>query len=196
VLGAFKIKTRDVQRFGFTGTAVASFVVSCMNKSFLLLFRMTLLGLVTVFLVSCASTPTRNAAATTARFRDVSSVDVAFNFSRWDTIYMIRPDMRENGFYPVYGREDVVRELTRRNLGRNLAVVVMGYVFSDKNQQNLVEEWNSLLSKQGFRRVVILRSNNTMNIDGLLIVSDSGTASLHDEQDNGTTQVAAVPSAP
>jgi hypothetical protein len=154
----------------------------------------TLLALVAGFLTSCAAPVTRTTDAG-SHFREAASVDAAFQFSRWDTIYMTRPDTRENGFYPIYTREDIAAQIASRTAGRNLAVVVMGYVFSDEIQQEIIHEWTSLLFAQGFKRVVMLRSDNTMHIQGLLIVADSASGNAHDAPALATT-AAAIPPAP
>ena len=155
-----------------------------------------LLLLAVVFVVSCDTIPTRPATDTGARFHDSGSVNVAFQFSRWDTIYMLRPDTRENGFFPVYGRDDLAPEIERRSRARDLAVVVLGYIFSPDLENAYMRDWETLLGERGFRRVVFLRAGEHADIDGLLIVRDSAIAVANDEKDNRALRLAAVPSAP
>ena len=155
-----------------------------------------LLLLAVVFVVSCDTIPTRPATDTGARFHDAGSVSVAFQFSRWDTIFMLRPDTRENGFFPVYGRDDLPAEIERRSRSRDLAVVVLGYIFSPDLENSYMHDWETLLAGRGFRRVVFLRAGEQSDIDGLLIVRDSAIAVANDEQGNIAPRLAAVPSAP
>jgi hypothetical protein len=123
----------------------------------------------------------RPAADTRSRFQEEASADLILRFSRWDTIYMTRPDLRVGGFLTVLTRASLEHQLKTQPLEHNLAVVVLGFRFSPEEEAQLAGEWNELLAGCGYRRVVILRTGRGKTTDGLLIVRDSGIAAAHDK---------------
>lgn len=127
-----------------------------------------------LLLAGCATTGTQPVAQ--KRFHEGAATDLVLRFNRWDTIHMLRPDSRQAGFLPILARADVERELKTRRLGRNLAVVVVGFLFSQEQEAQLARDWEALLSGHGFRRVVLLRTGSGNDIDGLPIVHDSAIA--------------------
>jgi len=129
------------------------------------------------------------------RFQEGAAADLILRFYRWDTIYMMRPATRQGGFLPILTRADIERELKTRRLGHNLAVVVIGFLYSQEQEAQLARDWDALLLGQGFRRVVLLRAGSGKDIDGLLIVHDSGIAAVHDQPVAVATANAALPAA-
>ncbi len=107
---------------------------------------------------------------------------------------MLRPDSREGGFLPILNREDIERELKNQAVNRDLAVVVMGFLFSPDLEMRYVGEWDAFLSSQGFKRVVVLRTGASRDIDGLLVIHDSAIAAAHDKS-WVTAPLAALPTA-
>ena len=124
------------------------------------------------------------------RFYDTASASVILRFNRWDTINMLRPDTREGGFLPIFNRVDIERELKQQRTDRRLAVVVFGFLFPPDIEAQYAQEWDALLSEQGFTRVVILRAGLARDTDGLLVVHDSSIGGGHEQ-----TAVAAAKSA-
>ena len=136
------------------------------------------LWFVCLLLAGCETTGPQ--AVAQKRFRDGAAADLILRFNRWDTIHMLRPDSRQAGFLPILTRTDVERELKTRSMGQNLAVVVIGLLCSREQEAELAREWDALLLGNGFRRVVLLRTGPGKDIDGLLIVHDSGIAAGHE----------------
>ena len=126
------------------------------------------LAFLSVILGGCASPQS----ARTKRFNESAAVNVELRFFRWDSIYMTRPDTRENGFLPLMNATQVATEIRRRNLKRNLAAVVVGYSYDDAQTAAIAEQWQKYLAAQNFKRVVVLRAGGGNSIDGLPIIRD------------------------
>ena len=111
-------------------------------------------------------------------FHEGAATDLVLLCNRWDTIHMLRPELREAGFLQILTRTDVERELKTRRVGRNLAVVVVGRLSTTEKDAELARDWDALLLGNGFRRVVLLRARGSQakEINGLAIVHDSGVA--------------------
>jgi hypothetical protein len=128
-------------------------------------------------------------------FHDDPSVSVVLHYYRWDSIYMTRPDTRQDGFLPVLTREQIARELRHRTMRRNTAVVVIGFTQSNAQIAQLAHDWKQLLGEQGFSRVVLLRAGRNKKIDGLPVIEDSAITSGHETEGRVAT-FAALPPAP
>jgi hypothetical protein len=114
------------------------------------------------------------------RFHEGADADVVVRFYSWKAIQVLRPDIREDGFLPLLDRNTVGEKFDRPGLGRNLAVVVVGYMFTKAEEADLVGYWNTLLRERGFRRVVLVRAGFKNEIDGLPIVHDSAMSAAHE----------------
>ena len=126
------------------------------------------LAFLSVFLGGCASTQS----ARLKRFNESAAVNVELRFFRWDSIYMTRPDTRENGFLPLMNASQVAAEIRRRNLKRDLVAVVVGYSYDETQTSAIAEQWQKYLAAQNFKRVVVLRAGGGNSIDGLPILRD------------------------
>jgi hypothetical protein len=157
-------------------------------------FRWMLLASMAGLLASCSSL-TPEATTARGRFHEEASADLVLRFYSWDSIHMTRPDTRENGFLPMLNRESVAFQLDRPDLRRDLAVVVMGFMFSTAQESALFQNWQTLLGDRGFRRVVLVRAGFKNKIDGLPILYDSAMAAAYDNQSKVTATVAALPAA-
>jgi len=136
----------------------------------------------------------RPAAETSSRFHEDAAADLILRFSRWDTIYMMRPELRSDGFLTVLNRASLEQQLKTQSSGRNLAVVVLSFRFAAETEAQSASEWNEILARCGYRRVVILRTGAAKNTDGLPIVRDSGIPAAHEQAWTLNTP-AALPSA-
>ena len=128
------------------------------------------------------------------RFYDSALADVIIQFNRWDTIHILRPEIREGGFLPILTRTDFERELMAHSLGRQLAVVVLGFLFPPDLEAQYAREWDAVLSAQGFQRVVVLRTGMSKTTDGLLVVHDSSIGDIHEPTAVAKTKDPALPS--
>jgi len=146
------------------------------------------------FVTSCGSLSSEDWFAG-RHFHDAAEADVIVRFYGWNSIHLLRPDVREDGFLPKLDREGVARKLDRPDLGRGLAVVLMGYMFTKAEETQLIHDWDTLFSARGFRRVVLLRASSSDKVDGLLILHDSVMSAIHAEPQEFAVKVAAVPAA-
>ncbi|MEI9960752.1 MAG: hypothetical protein WDM76_06370 [Limisphaerales bacterium] len=126
---------------------------------------------VALIAVSCSSLPPP---AIGPRFHEGAAANLVLIYYGNQSIYMTKPDTRENGFLPLLSRQDVLHSLERPEIGHDLAVIVVGTLTAEA-EAALMQDWESVLKEQGFRRVVWLASGNTndIGIDGLLILHDS-----------------------
>jgi hypothetical protein len=126
---------------------------------------------------------------------------MVLRFFKWDAIYMTKPDTRDGGFLPLYVRDDIGREVKRRNISRNMAVVVVSRFYREQSQvEQLSRELTACLNGQGFRRVVVLHAGPGDDIDGLPVLSDStiagvNLAGINDQQPKAVSTNAALPAA-
>jgi hypothetical protein len=127
----------------------------------------TLLGL-----ASCSLAPPE-AANLGPRFHEGDAANLVVRFNSWNSIQIMRPDTRENGFLPLLDRDGVVARLDRMHTDRQLAVVVLGAMFSRAQEQEIIRDWHQILNPRGFRRLVLLRAGFKDNINGLRVVYDS-----------------------
>jgi hypothetical protein len=84
-----------------------------------------------------------------------------------------------------------LQDIQRPDIGRNLAVVVVGYW---GNIDQTMQDWQADLTQRGYHRVVFLRSGrNNDDIDGLLVLRDSAIASRNDQTGISVASVAPAP---
>jgi hypothetical protein len=133
----------------------------------------TIFPLLALLAVSCGSLDPR---ADAPRFHEGAAASLVLLYNSDQSIFVTKPDTRENGFLPLMSREDVVRNLDRPELGRDLAVVVVGYLRTPEQDEEIMHDWQAVLGGHGFRRVVFLRSGFNDDIDGLPVIRDSNNA--------------------
>ena len=156
------------------------------------LFRCLGLAALAWFVVSCAPLTPQAAGP---RFHEAKAVNVALIYSSDQSIFITKPDTLETGVLPILSRSDVLRIVARPEIGRDLAVVVMGFM-SAENQAALIQSWQADLSAEGFHRVVFLAGNGESQIDGLLVLRDSAIAMRDVAPSLNAPAVAAITSAP
>ena len=138
--------------------------------SFCCLFRRVALLGAAVFLTSCATNSSRQAAA----------ADVELRFSGWDSVCIAKPDSRENGFATMYNASEVPERLARLNAGRTLAAVVVGLTYDENQVRDIGADWFSRLAPLGYQRVIVFRGSDQWPIAKLPIVYDSAISSGND----------------
>ncbi len=156
------------------------------------LFRCLGLAALAWFVVSCAPLTPQAAGP---RFHEAKAVNVVLLYSSETSIFVTKPDTRENGFLPILSRADTLRTVARPEIGRELAVVIMGFM-SPENQAALIASWQADLTAEGYRRVVCLAGNGESQIDGLLVLRDSAIAMRDVAPSLNAPAVAAITSAP
>jgi hypothetical protein len=123
--------------------------------------------LAALFLCSCATSPGH-----LARFHQQSDCDAIVRFSSWDLITINKPDTRQAGFLPLYKQAEAEQVLARTDVGRRLAVVICGSLYSVRQESDLQEKWTSIFNGLGYQRVVFLRAGYHGQVNGLPILRD------------------------
>lgn len=129
------------------------------------------------------------------RFHEADAASLVVRFYSWKAIHIVHPDIRENGFLPSLDRESIGERLDRPEIGRELAVVVLGYMFTKAEESDLIHFWDGLLHGRGFRRVVLIRAGFKNQIDGLPIVYESAMSAGHEPPAKAADPVAALATA-
>lgn len=128
--------------------------------------------LAALLLASCAG-PSGNTTGE-ARFHETAAADVVIRHYRWEHLNLIKPNYREGGFLIQVSRDSLGPTFDRLRVNRRLAVVVLGWNYSDDDLQKLVAEWKILLRGLGFEQVVSVRATGQGDdVDGALIVDDT-----------------------
>jgi hypothetical protein len=108
------------------------------------------------------------------RFHESKSADLVVIYYAEKSIFITKPDTRENGFLPLLSRENVSEYLGRPEIGRDLGVVIIGQMTSVAEQATLMDNWQVELTQRGFHRIVCLRAGaSDERIDGLPVLRDS-----------------------
>jgi hypothetical protein len=123
-----------------------------------------------LMLVSCAQTP--HVTQTGPRFREFTAADVVFRCYRWEHVNITHPAYREDGFMIQVPANQLEPALERLRVGRNMAVVVLGWGYNQEDLDRLITDWSAVLRGHGFKRIVCLRAGEQNRVDGLLIIKD------------------------
>jgi len=152
------------------------------------------MGAAALGVTSCGTTSPQ-ARQAGRRFHEGEAVDVVFRFYSWNTIFVTRPMFREQGFLTIFNRNNLVRVLERRDIGRGMAAVIVGHTYSTAQECDMIRDWNAILGERGFERVVFLRSGRQNKINGLTVVYDSAASTAYDLRGESAITVASVPPA-
>jgi hypothetical protein len=109
----------------------------------------------------------------TTGFKEAKATDLEIRFNTWDSITITKPDTREAGFLPVLQLSELGDEIAKRQIGRELAVVVVVNNYDETQAANIGARMKGHLAAHGFKRVVALRGSDTMPIAGLPVAFDS-----------------------
>jgi len=154
------------------------------------LFLASLAGLA----ASCGTLSTDDALYA-KRFHEADTANVVVRFYSWKAIHVVWPDIREDGFLPLLDRESVGGRLDRPDVGHELAVVVLGYMFTKAEEADVIRFWDDLMHGHGFRRVVLVRAGVKNQIDGLPIIHESAMNPIHEPSAKAAEPVAALATA-
>ncbi len=133
---------------------------------------LALLSLTGALLTGCAS-PT-SSSHTVRHFHEAKAANVVLQFSSWDYTFLLQPRYDDHGFLLQLPREKVGLVFNQLNVQkRDLAVVVIGWNYAPVQLGKLVADWKTILGTCGFRRVVVLKSGGSKQIDGCLVIDDS-----------------------
>jgi hypothetical protein len=126
----------------------------------------TLLALGMILLVSC-STP-RPTAESEPKFREAKNADIIVRHYSETLSRVFKPLQMEGPFLTGFDKDAVIG-LAKQQSGRELAVVILlRFNASDRVKQS----WLGPLRKLGYKRIVFLRAEKGMEVDGLSILED------------------------
>jgi hypothetical protein len=109
-----------------------------------------------------------------ARFTNARSADLVLRFASWNCIFITKPRTRDNGFQPIFSRQNVLTMVQRVTDRRGLATVIFHADRQGEELSHDTREWVALLQAAGFQRVVILRDQfDSEQLDGSEILEDS-----------------------
>lgn len=123
-----------------------------------------------VFLVSCETPPQAGA----MKFHDAAAADVVVKHFRWEHLNLIKPNYREGGFLIPVTRDTLGPALDRLGVSRGLAVVALGWNYTEADLEKLTQEWRDLLRGLGFQHVVAVHATGRGDdVTGAWIIHDS-----------------------
>jgi hypothetical protein len=106
------------------------------------------------------------------RFQEAASVNVAIRFLQWDNVCITQPEYRESGYLRYMTPEGLDSAFKELKVPRDTAVVLMGWNYDPRDIARNAEQWKTILSAQGFRRVVCLRDYERGKLNGLPVLYD------------------------
>jgi len=120
-----------------------------------------LLGLL---LLSSCSTP--SPVASRARFTEAEAADFIVRYYSDQTSYVLKPAMMDGPYQSICDRA-LLLKLARQQPGRGLAVIVLIHYPSAESEEPVKLAWVNDLTGLGYRRIVLLRSGSSMQVNGL-----------------------------
>jgi len=110
------------------------------------------------------------------KFCEANHADVVIRYYSDNVTRILKPLQMEGPFLSTFDRDGVL-DLAKKQAGRELAVVILlQFNASDRIKQS----WQAPLKQLGYRRVVFLRAEPGLKVDGLSILE--GPAELTDRQ--------------
>jgi hypothetical protein len=131
------------------------------------------LSLGMVFLASCATSSHR--AKEEPKFHEANNADVVIRYYTENVTRILKPVQMEGPFFANFDRTGGL-ELAKQQPGRELAVVILlEFNSSDRVKWN----WLTPLKEMGYKRIVFLRAEKGLKVDGLSIMADPGEITEH-----------------
>ena len=123
-----------------------------------------LLGM--ILFTSCSTT--RPAAATGQRFNEENNADIVIRYYSDGVNRVLKPLQMEGPFLSTFDRGGVLA-VAEQQSGRQLAVVILLRL----NASNEVKQgWTKTLAGAGYKRIVFLRAEKNLKINGLRILEN------------------------
>jgi hypothetical protein len=134
------------------------------------MMRLPSLLLFLALLATSCSTPQH---ASRGRFHEQERANLIVRYYTDDTSYVLKPEAKEGPFLAVLNRDAVV-DLAKHQAERELAVVVLVHYSAESQSQAVKEKWRRLLGEAGYQRVVFLRGQRSMRVNGLAVLASGG----------------------
>jgi hypothetical protein len=117
--------------------------------------------------VTACSTP--SPAARTARFTEEQSADFIARYYSDHTSYALKPAMMDGAYQAICDR-DLLLKVARQQPRHELAVVVLIHYPGAATEEPVKLAWVNDLQRLGYRRIVFLRGDNKLQVNGLPIL--------------------------
>ena len=131
-----------------------------MTKSSAFLF----LGM--LLFTSCSTS--RPAAVTVQRFNEENNADIVIRYYSDEVNRVLKPLQMEGPFLSTFDKGSVL-DLAKQQSGRELAVVILLQFNSSKEVK---QNWMKMLAGIGYKRIVFLRAENNLKINGLPVLDN------------------------
>ena len=107
------------------------------------------------------------------RFSEEAQADFIIRYYSDDTSYVLKPAASEGPFLTIF-RKDAVLALAKQQPSRELAVVALIHYAGESQSAAVKQDWTTLLTEAGYRRIIFLRASNGMKVNGLPILANGG----------------------
>lgn len=112
------------------------------------------------------------------RFSEANNADVVIRYYSDNVTRILKPLQMEGPFLSTFDRDGVI-DLAKKQSRRELAVVVLlQFNASDRVKQS----WQAPLRQLGYKRIVFLRAEQGLKVDGLSILDDPSELTDHQNQ--------------
>jgi len=126
--------------------------------------------LLVLLLATSCSTPRT---APTVRFTEQEQANLVVRYYTDDTSYVLKPAQTDGRFLSIL-KKDAVLNVAKQQPGRDLAVVILIHYAADTEAATVQTKWRTLLGAAGYQRIVFLRANGGMQINGLPLLVSGG----------------------
>ena len=123
-----------------------------------------LLGL--VLLSSCS---TQSPLASWQRFSDADAADFITRYFIDQTSFMVKPVTKDGAYQSICDRARLL-QIARQTAGRDLAVIVVIRHQTIEAEEPVELDWVNDLTGLSYRRVVFVRGNGDMQVNGLPVL--------------------------
>jgi hypothetical protein len=107
------------------------------------------------------------------RFTEAERASTVIKYDSWDYIFVLQPAVMDGPYRKILKVEDVGQALRANENPRDLAVVLVGWQFSERDCVTLGEHWRELLTVEGYRRIVCIKALGENKLNGSPVVYDS-----------------------
>ena len=121
---------------------------------------------------SCAT----NQQAAGPKFYEESAANLVIRYSSDQAIFRLKPDGHDGPYYHIFNRQQLCEADAKRAGRRDLAVVLIGWQWTPELDQKIKQGWVDSLAKLNYRRIVILRADESDQVNGLRVVEDRQVA--------------------
>jgi hypothetical protein len=125
-----------------------------------------LLPLGLILLTSCAAPRPR--ASSEPKFHEADNANVVIRYYSENLSRILKPMQMEGPFLTSFDRDGVL-DLAKHQTGRDLAVVILLQFNASDRVKN---SWLTPLKQMGYKRIVFLRAEVGMKVDGLCVLEN------------------------